>query len=258
MSSESTTNISPVNTLPRPFLLTAGSACLLFAMLFLVLSLGIFDSDLNSWKRPSPGISGEYYAGIPKWLSYNTVSPSRRLPTVPSLERRVAGVDIHIEKFAIAVGFAVVVGVVVGMPVVPFLRKASTVNLAAATGVILLSLTAAAIFGYYTPCENGKQIPESVILLVTVIPMLIIVGSLMHRSLLVSIYSSAFAVLIPWWGIRVGWMLRPPLRNVRIPIVELEIVVNLLVMIGMLAATTCLTVALCRIIRRRRPTVQQH
>lgn len=249
MSDEPQVN-STDSSVPRSLPLSACLACTFFSAIVLVLSLGVFDSDLATWKLPTPGISREYNAGAPKWLTYNTVSPANSPASAPG-DRRSGGVELRFQNTCVAIGIAILVGIVVGFPAVPFVRNASTMKLVSASSCILLGLIAAAIFGYCTPCENGKQIPESVLFMVAVIPIVTLVGALIHQSLLLSLYASIFAVLIPWWGIRIGWMLRPPERNVRIPDVEAETIVNLGAGIAILAATTCLTVAVCRTIRRR-------
>ena len=228
----------------------------LFALLLLVLSMGVFSSDWTGWSGASySGSSREYYAGIPNWMAYNTVSISGRLPPVPQTGRTKSRFQVRSPKLAVALGLAIAVGTIMAAPLLPSARRASTSRLAAGILAVSLALVAAATFGYFTPVENGKEIPESVMFLVVAIPMMVIVSSILHKSYLLSLYISALAVLIPWWGIRIGWMLRPPHRGTRPPDTELDVVVNMAVMTGMLSLATCVTVMICRFLtaRRHRP-----
>ena len=234
----------------------------LSALLFLVLSVGVFNSDSTGWNGPSySGFSREYYAGIPSWLAYNTVRIEGRLPPVPQAGRTKPGFRIGLKKLAFALGIAMVVGIVISAPLLTMFSRVSICRLAAGIASVILALVVAATFGYFTPVENGKEIPESVMFLVVAIPIVVIVSSILHKSYLLSLYISAFAVLLPWWGIRIGWMLRPPYRGTRPPETELEVVVNLAAMIGMLSLATCVTVMICRFLtarlHRTLPTKQQ-
>ena len=238
---------------PRSTFKTLCFTANLFALLYMVLSIGVFSSDWTGWTGPFySGSPREYYAGIPNWMAYNTVSINGRLPPVPQAGRTKPRFRIRLGMLAVALGIAIAVGTVMAAPLLPLTKRASTSRLAAGIAAVLLALVAAATFGYFTPVENGKEIPESVMFLVVAIPILVIVSSILHKSYLVSTYIAAFAVLIPWWGIRVGWMLRPPQQGSRPPETDLEVVVNLAAMIGMLSLATCATVMVCRFLAARR------
>ena len=225
----------------------------LFTSLLLLFSTAVFDSEWQGVKRGRLTTSTRVFAvGLPRWLKLHVMGVKDLQTLKPSPTKVEYRFEIDYGRLRNAVVCSSLIGFMLSLPLVSWIRRAKTIHLIALATGLLLALIASVVYGAMTLVEAGKELPDSIMFLAVGIPTLLLLTAMFHKSFLTATYVSLAAVIFPWWGIRVGWFFRPPTKAIRPPRLEIDDLLNVVCMCGLMVVATCLSVAVFRLLNYRR------
>jgi hypothetical protein len=212
----------PTKSPPRRSLVLFVYICTVsIAFYLLMLSLGIYRIETVGWGdgQSFSVDSDQYHCGIPAWLTYNEVSSSGVVPPLPDSDRAAQGFHFYWSSLAVAVLPALIIGSAFSFALIPVFRRIRFPQLALVLLSISVAMVISAFAGYYAFQENTTPVGIQVLFLT--VPISVIVASCIHRSYLIAIFTSAFAITTVWWGFRISCIFRKPFRSSLPPDVEL-------------------------------------